>query len=80
MRQSLNDTPDHVARMQALLKEINHPTLAVLMPGKAGVTRPTATWVESDPDPRADGTTFTASRETLSMLCDYLDARFRRPS
>jgi hypothetical protein len=77
----VDHAPDHAARLKEILARLNHPTLAVLMPGQAGVTDPTATWIDADPDPRLDNTPVTVSRPTLGMLCDYLEARFgRRPS
>ena len=69
-------SPDHVTRMTALLER--NPHLTWLRPGQAGVSDPTATWIEADPDPRIDGTPVTVSRETLGMLVDYLEARFGR--
>lgn len=70
--------PDHAARMKALLAANAH--VSILMPGQAGVLKPTATWLEVDADPRVDGTPVTVSRETLGFLLDYLEARFGRPS
>ncbi len=78
MRRSLGDTPDHAARMKAFREAHKH--VSILMPGQAGVAKPTATWIEADPDPRVDGTTVTVSRETLGFLLDYLEARFGGPS
>lgn len=68
--------PDHVTRMAALIKR--NPHVMWLKPGQAGVSEPTATWLEVDPDPRVDGTPVTVSRPTLGMLVDYLEARFGR--
>jgi hypothetical protein len=70
---------DDVARMQAFLKR--HPEVTWLKSGQAGVTDPTATWIEADPDPAIDGTPVTVSRYRLGHLVDYLEARFdRRPA
>lgn len=68
--------PDQVERMKAFKER--HPHVSILMPGQAGVARPTATWIEADPDPRIDGATVTVSREILGHLLDYLEARFDR--
>jgi hypothetical protein len=66
--------PDHVKRMRALLKR--HPEVTWLQPGQAGTAEPTATWIETDADPRIDGTPVTVSRESLGRLVDYLEAKF----
>ncbi len=65
---------DDVQRMQAFLKD--HPHVTWLRPGMAGVTDQTATWIETDADPRIDGTPVTVSRFRLGHLVDYLKARF----
>jgi hypothetical protein len=72
----VDHAPDHVARMVAFLAR--HRQVSILMPGQAGVTRPTATWLEADKDPRIDGTPVTVSRDHLGFLMDYLEARFGR--
>lgn len=76
MRQALTDAPDHGRRLAEFRDR--HPHVAVLLPGQAAVTVPTATWIEADPDPRVDGTPVTVSREMLAWLLDYLEARFDR--
>jgi hypothetical protein len=76
MPRSLDDMPDHVARMKAF--RAAHQHVSILLPGQADVTRPTATWLEVDADPRVDGAAVTVRRETLGMLMDYLEACFDR--
>lgn len=68
--------PDQVRRMQQFRARRQH--VSILMPGQAGVLRPTATWIEVDADPRIDGTPVTVSRDELRDLLDYLEARFDR--
>lgn len=65
--------PDHVTRMQALIER--HRGVVWLQPGQAGVAEHTATWLETSPDHRIDGTPVTVSRESLGALVDYLIAR-----
>jgi hypothetical protein len=67
-------TPDDVKRMKEFLER--HPHVTWLRPGMAGVTDQTATWIETDADPRIDGTPVTVSRFWLGHLVDYLEARF----
>jgi hypothetical protein len=72
----VDHAPDHAVRLAAFREA--HKNVSILMPGQAGVLRPTATWIEADPDPRFDGATVTVSYEILGHLLDYLEARFDR--
>lgn len=73
----VDGVPDQVLRMREF--RVRCPYVSILMPGQAGVTRPTATWIESDPDPRIDGAAMTVPFDELRDLLDYLEARFGRP-
>jgi hypothetical protein len=68
--------PDQVKRMKAFKER--HPHVSVLLPGQAGVARPTATWLEADADPRIDGAATTVQYDELRDVLDYLEARFDR--
>jgi hypothetical protein len=68
--------PDQVERMKAF--RARHPHVSILPPGQAGVNRPTATWLEADPDPRIDGAAMTVRYDELRDLLNYLEARFDR--
>jgi hypothetical protein len=72
----VDKAPDQVLRMREF--RARHQHVAILQPGQAGVIKPTATWIEADPDPRIDGTAVTVSRDELRYLLDYLEARFDR--
>lgn len=68
--------PDQVLRMREFRER--HQQVSILLPGQAGVLRPTATWLEADADPRIDGAAVTVSYDELRDLLDYLEARFDR--
>lgn len=68
------NAPEHEKRIRAVIERRPHITW---QPGHPGLMGPSATWLEVDTDPRADGTTVRATRETLAELADYLEARFR---
>jgi hypothetical protein len=70
----VDHVPDQVVRMGEFTRR--YPFVSVLLPGQAGVTKPTATWIEADADPRIDGTPVTVVRDELRDLLDYLEAHF----
>jgi hypothetical protein len=64
---------DRAVKMRAILAR--HPHVSLLRPGEAGVAQHMATWIEVSADPRIDGTPVTLSRDSLSLLATYLEAR-----
>jgi hypothetical protein len=72
----VDGVPDQVLRLREF--RARHPYVSVLLPGQAGVSQPTATWLEADPDPRIDGAAMTVPFDELRDLLNYLEARFDR--
>ena len=66
--------PDHAVRAREFVEKHPHVSIRVTPDGWM------ASWTETGPAAREDGSETVERREILGHLVDYLQARFRRPS
>ena len=64
--------PDHVARLERLLKA--HPHVTYLSPRESGSEMREAVWTQPSPDPARDGAVVRVRHEYLRELVDELAA------